>query len=110
MQPEVKMFLDDAEKSVVLDIPESKRKIINPFYEATQLEQAGDRKQAERIYLELLNAVDVGSDTDPILIRIGVGSAVDLEGVLLRPRPSDGKTAPVGGAGRSGIRSRHEQG
>ena len=49
MQPEVKMFLDDAEKSVVLGIPESKRKIINPFYEATQLDRKSTRLNSSHI-------------------------------------------------------------
>jgi tetratricopeptide (TPR) repeat protein len=53
----VEMFLDDPEKSVILGLPSDKpaRKIINPFYEATELEKEGKRKEAERIYLELLN-------------------------------------------------------
>lgn len=56
--PTVEMFLDDPEKSIVLGLPEKTRKIVNPFYEATELEKTGnpqDRKQAERIFLELLN-------------------------------------------------------
>lgn len=51
------MFLDDAEKRVIVGLPEQPaRKIINPFYEATELDKTGNRKEAERIYLELLNA------------------------------------------------------
>lgn len=54
---EVQMFLDDPEKSVVLGLPPDTpdRKIINPFYEATELEREGKGQQAERIYLELFN-------------------------------------------------------
>lgn len=53
----VEMFLEDAEKSIILGIPtEAKKKIINPFYEATELDKAGNHKEAEKIYMELLNA------------------------------------------------------
>lgn len=58
MTQHVELYLDDPEKSIVLGLPEKTRKIINPFYEATELEKTGnpqDRKQAERIYLELMN-------------------------------------------------------
>ncbi len=55
--PEVEMFLDDSDKSVILGLPDNKptKKINNPFYEATELEKTGNRKAAERIYVELLN-------------------------------------------------------
>jgi tetratricopeptide (TPR) repeat protein len=55
--PDVEMFLDDKEKNVILGLPTAPqtRKIINPFYEATELEKEGKRKEAERVYLELLN-------------------------------------------------------
>lgn len=53
---EVQMFLDDPEKSVILGVPpNSERKIINAFYEACELDKAGKHKEAERIFLELLN-------------------------------------------------------
>lgn len=56
--PNVEMFLDDADKSVILGLPSNlpEKKINNPYYLATELERTGkDRKQAERIYLELMN-------------------------------------------------------
>lgn len=64
------MFLDDADKNVILGIPSTKkeRKIINPFYEATELEKEGKRKEAERIYLELLN-----SDFENPVIQAALG-------------------------------------
>lgn len=59
----VQMFLDDPNKSVIFDTPASNSnvtlsnpKISNPFYEATQLDQAGDKPRAKAIYNELLNA------------------------------------------------------
>lgn len=52
----VEMFMDDADKRVVLGLPATAaKKVINPFYEATEMEKAGNRKEAERIYIELLN-------------------------------------------------------
>lgn len=68
--PEVEMFLDDPDKNVILGLPSAKpaRKIINPFYEATELEKEGKRKEAERIYLELLN-----SDFDNPVIQAALG-------------------------------------
>lgn len=52
----VELFLDDERKRLITppQVPAAK-KIHNPFYEATELEKAGNRKEAERIYLELLN-------------------------------------------------------
>ncbi len=73
--PEVEMFLDDPAKSVILGLPSAKpaRKIINPFYEATELEKEGKRKEAERIYLELLNS---DFDNPVIMAALGMNYAV----------------------------------
>lgn len=55
---DVSMHLDDPETIKLLGLKENiqNQKAQNPFYAATQLEQAGKHKEAERIYLELLNA------------------------------------------------------
>lgn len=56
MTTNVEMFLDDPEKRIIVGLPpEGQKKIVNAFYEATELDKAGRRKEAERIYLELLN-------------------------------------------------------
>ena len=110
MQPEVKMFLDDPEKSVVLGIPESKRKIVNPFYEATQLEQAGDRKQAERIYLELLNA---DFENPVICAALGMNYAVaEKNGIahLLLQKALAGISGIMDGFKRLGITPKGREG
>lgn len=55
---EVQMFLDDPEKATLLGVPPTTgdpTKINNPFYYATELDKAGKRKEAEAIYLDLLN-------------------------------------------------------
>ncbi len=69
------MFLDDKEKNVILGLPTTQpaRKIINPFYEATELEKEGKRKEAERIYLELLNS---DFDNPVIMAALGMNYAV----------------------------------
>lgn len=58
--PDIQMYLDDKEKSVLGLQSAAKTadhlKLQNPFYSATEMERAGDRKGAERIYLELLNS------------------------------------------------------
>jgi tetratricopeptide (TPR) repeat protein len=67
----VELYMDDPDKSVILGLPanQPERKIINPYYEATELERTGkDRKQAERIYLELLN-----SDFDNPVLHASLG-------------------------------------
>lgn len=70
----VEMFLDDADKRVVVGLPATPaKKIINPFYEATELDKVGKRKEAERIYLELLNA---DFDNPVILAALGMNYAV----------------------------------
>ena len=110
MQPEVKMFLDDPEKSVVLGIPKSKRKIVNPFYEATQLEQAGDRKQAERVYIELLNA---DFDNPVICAALGMNYAVaEKNGLahLLLQKALNGLSGIMDGFKRLGITPKGTEG
>ena len=49
------------------------KKIVNPFYEATELDKQGKRKEAERIYLELLNA---DFDNPVLLAALGMNYAV----------------------------------
>src|SRR5437899_1067285 len=71
--PDVEMFMDDPEKRVILGLPEQKRKIINPFYEATELEKEGKRKEAERINLELLNS---DFENPVIMAALGMNYAV----------------------------------
>lgn len=66
--PEITMFMDDPEKRVLVGLPDAKKKIINPFYEATELDKNGNRKDAERIYLELLNG-----DFDNPVIQAALG-------------------------------------
>lgn len=54
---DVEMYLDDPQKSIILGVPTvPSAKMGNPFYMAMELEKAGNRKEAERIYLELLNS------------------------------------------------------
>jgi len=53
---DIQLFLDEAAKRLVTPAANpAPKKVNNPFYEATELEKAGQRKEAERIYLELLN-------------------------------------------------------
>lgn len=67
------MFMDDPEKRVLLGLPAQTRKIINPFYEATQIEAEGNRKEAERIYIELLNC---DFENPVLLAALGMNYAV----------------------------------
>lgn len=70
---EVTMFMDDPEKRVIMGLPpEASKKIVNPFYEATELDKSGKRKEAERIYLELLNQ---DFDNPAILAALGMNYA-----------------------------------
>jgi len=62
-----------------------------------------------RLDLELQDPIDIGRDTDAVLIGIRVRGAVDLKGVLLGPGAAYRKTAAVNCPRRSGIRSRDEQ-
>lgn len=50
------MHMEDPEKAAILGISSKPPKINNVFMQATELDRAGDRKGAERIYLELLNS------------------------------------------------------
>lgn len=73
--PEISMFLDDPQKSVVLGLPQTppSAKLQNPFYTAVEIERTGDRKQAERIYLELLNS---DFDNPVLMAALGMNYAV----------------------------------
>jgi len=55
---DVHMHIDDPETVKLLGLKENtqNQQVNNPFFAATQLDQAGKHKDAERIYLELLNA------------------------------------------------------
>lgn len=71
--PQVQMFLDDPQKSVVLGIPPTAgRKIHNAFYEACELDQQGKHKEAERIFLHLLSE---DFDNCAVLAALGMNYA-----------------------------------
>lgn len=99
----VAMQLPDPEKRTILGLPPPPKRIVNPFYEATELEKAGDRKNAERIYLELLNA---DFDNPVILAALGMNYAVaeknGLAHVLLQ-KAYDGLPGLIDGFKRVGI-------
>lgn len=85
MQPvEVSMTLDDPIKSAILGI-KIKPKIENAFYQANELDRANKHKEAEKIYLELLNA-----DFDNAVLQAALGmnyASVEKNGlasILLR--------------------------
>lgn len=67
---DVKMHIDDPEvvKAMGLKPDVRGQKISNPFYQATQLDQQGQHKDAERIYLELLNG-----DFDNCVLQAALG-------------------------------------
>lgn len=70
----VEMSLADPKKRVMAGLPaNAPRKVVNPFYDATELEKAGNRKEAERIYLELLNA---DFENPVIMAALGMNYAV----------------------------------
>lgn len=73
------MFLDDAEMSQILAIPtknkDKKPKVFNAFYEASRLDQEGKPKEAEKIYLELLN-----SDFENVVVKAALGMNYALAG------------------------------
>lgn len=72
--PEVEMFLDDPAKSVVLGLPSTQTvKNTNVYYNAVEMERAGDAKTAERIYLELLNS---DFENPALLASLGMTYAV----------------------------------
>lgn len=56
MNAEVQMHLNSPEQTSALGLPPTKPKVINPFYDAVELERNGDRKAAANIYIELLNS------------------------------------------------------
>jgi tetratricopeptide (TPR) repeat protein len=110
---DVEMFLDDADKNVILGVPTGKpeRKIINPFYEATELEREGKRKEAERIYLELLNN---DFDNPVLMAALGMNYAVaEKNGIahLLLQRAYENMPNLIEGFKRLGItpKSKHEK-
>jgi tetratricopeptide (TPR) repeat protein len=111
MPSNVEMFLDDPEKSVILGAATGKpqRKIINPFYEATELEREGKRKEAERIYLELLN-----SDFENPVIQAALGmnyAVAEKNGLahLLLKSAYDNLNGLVDGFKRVGITPKSEK-
>ena len=71
----ISMTLQDPQQRAVVGLPEEspKPKVNNPFYDATELDKAGRRKEAERIYLELLNT---DFDNPVILAALGMNYAV----------------------------------
>ena len=52
---QISMTLLDPEKRSIIGMPNQQPSAGNPFYQATEFERMGDRKTAEKIYLELLN-------------------------------------------------------
>lgn len=73
MPPTVNMHLNDAAQSSVLGLHPQPAKLNNPFYNAVEMERAGDRKGAERIYLELLNS---DFDNPVLMAALGMNYAV----------------------------------
>lgn len=70
----VEMFLDDANKRVAVGLPPvPARKVVNPFYDATEMDRNGQRKEAERIYLELMNEQ---FDNPVLMAALGMNYAV----------------------------------
>ena len=66
------MHMEDPEKAAILGIPSKQPKVNNVFMQATELDKSGDRKGAERIYLELLNA---DFDNCVVLAALGMNYA-----------------------------------
>lgn len=71
--------MPDSEVQMHLPSSESKKlgltsKIQNPFYDATELERAGNRKGAERIYLELMNS---DFENPVLLAALGMNYAME---------------------------------
>lgn len=98
------MFLEDAEKRVIVGLPATAPKAPNnPFYTATELDKAGNRKEAERIYLELLNA---DFDNPVICAALGMNYAVAEKNGLahtLLQKALDGLPNMLDGFKRVGI-------
>lgn len=70
---QVEMFLDDSDLTKILGVPDTV-KISNPFYQATEFDRKGKHKDAERIYLELLNA---DFENPVLLAALGMNYAVN---------------------------------
>ena len=51
----INMALED-DKASLIGLKQQPKAITNPFYNATELDKQGKHKEAEKIYLELLNA------------------------------------------------------
>jgi len=69
----VNMQLNDAEQRAILGLPSTKPKVHNPFFDATELDKAGKRKEAEHIYLELMNQ---DFENPVLLAALGMNYAV----------------------------------
>lgn len=75
------MHLTDPAQRAALNLPPAVKKVNNPFYDATEMEKAGNRKEAERIYLELLNG---DFDNPVIMAALGMNYAVAEKNGLAR--------------------------
>lgn len=67
----INMALDDS-KAQLIGLPKLSPKALNPFYQATELDKVGKHKDAEKIYLELLNA---DFDNPVLLAALGMNCA-----------------------------------
>lgn len=67
----INMTLDDPSKASLLGL-KSVPKVFNPFYNATELDKQGKHKEAEKVYLELLNA---DFDNAVLLAALGMNCA-----------------------------------
>lgn len=97
----INMALDESKASVLGLKPSPKA--LNPFYQATELDKAGKHKDAERIYLELLNA---DFENPVILAALGMCYAtVERNGLgaLLLQRALENMPDIVPGFARLGI-------
>jgi tetratricopeptide (TPR) repeat protein len=73
MPSEIKMQLDTPQQTSVLGLSPPAVQNNNPFYNAVQIEQTGDRKTAEHIYLDLLNS---DFDNPVLMAALGMNYAV----------------------------------
>jgi tetratricopeptide (TPR) repeat protein len=82
---EIQMKPADSEMRAILGVPPDKPKMFNPFYDATQLDAQGRRREAEVIYLELLNH---DFDNPVVMAALGMNYAMQekngLAHLLLR--------------------------
>ena len=67
------MHMVDPQKAAILGVKEQAPKVQNAFLDATKLDAAGKRKEAERVYLELLNS---DFDNCVVLAALGMNYAV----------------------------------